>query len=282
MGDGLEVPQELVGSSALYNSPDPLLRRLRLQDSNGQDILDLNRYFRHKEVLVLYAGSEGGSSIANLKELHRDLSTLAFKEIKTCAIIYISTDTDASAMPRITANVPWTRMIFADNSDFAPPVRFSESPKIVEIEDVARGEDFIQAGEIEVGAEKIEFGREEFQFDYVRPLSRAAVTALMHAYATPSIAIYHIPSHQILSRNVRPSAFTPSNIGKNYHTWRNGGSPSIRVIDILARLKWYLFILFLSLSYRLLTHFGGDQYNFIPQFMDMISWRGPQNAGVIL
>ena len=93
----------------------------------------------------------------------QDLTTLAFKELKvsltalscniplttlsqTCSVIYISTDTDPEAPKRVAANVPWLKMVFADNSDFAPMVKYSESAKIVEIEDVARGEDFIQAG----------------------------------------------------------------------------------------------------------------------------------------
>lgn len=36
--------------------------RLRLQDSTGNDITDIERYFKNKDVLVFYAGSEGGSS----------------------------------------------------------------------------------------------------------------------------------------------------------------------------------------------------------------------------
>lgn len=35
--------------------------RLRLQDSTGKDIEDIQRYFKNKDILVLYAGSEGGS-----------------------------------------------------------------------------------------------------------------------------------------------------------------------------------------------------------------------------
>lgn len=66
----------------------------------------------------------------------------------------------------------------------------------------------ISLQEIETGMEKVYFGEEEnrelvlqactkitsvltprLAHEYVRPLSRAAVTALMRAYATPSIAI---------------------------------------------------------------------------------------------
>jgi len=37
-------------------------------------------------------------------------------------------------------------MTFNDNSDFAPLVSARDVQKIVEIEDVERGEDFVQAG----------------------------------------------------------------------------------------------------------------------------------------
>ena len=37
-------------------------------------------------------------------------------------------------------------MTFFDNSDFAPLVSRGDEGKIVEIEDVERGEDFVQAG----------------------------------------------------------------------------------------------------------------------------------------
>ena len=80
MGSPLQVPQDLIGSSGLYNTPDPFLRRsvrvrltllsppwlmriqrLRLEDTTGHSITDVARYFRGKELLVLYAGSEHGA-----------------------------------------------------------------------------------------------------------------------------------------------------------------------------------------------------------------------------
>jgi len=81
----LESPHDLIGQSSLYNHPDPLLRRLRLDDSSGGSITDLDKAFKGKEVVVLYAGSEHGSSaflsrplelgtllmIDNLKSFHR-------------------------------------------------------------------------------------------------------------------------------------------------------------------------------------------------------------------
>ena len=87
----------------------------------------------------------------------------------------------------------------------------------------------------------------------------------------------HLPSHRIVSKNVRPSEFTPSRVGKNFHTWRNGGSPSVRLTgetisalssrleltelraDVLSRMKLSLFLLALAILYHLLVRFGGGE-----------------------
>ncbi|RSH95314.1 hypothetical protein EHS25_000401 [Saitozyma podzolica] len=71
MGVPVEVPPDIIGQSGLYNVPTrfsagrsvddaSMSLRLRLQDTIGNDIPDLEKYFRNKEVLVLYAGSEHG------------------------------------------------------------------------------------------------------------------------------------------------------------------------------------------------------------------------------
>lgn len=55
-------------------------------------------------------------------------------------IIYVSTDVDAKLAVTTTAQQPWYRMIFEDDSDFAPLSQ--GEPEVVEI---ARGEEFITA-----------------------------------------------------------------------------------------------------------------------------------------
>ena len=65
MSAPLAVPADLIGQSSLYNHPDPLLRRLRLDDSSGGSITDLDKTFKGKELLILYAGSEHGSSTSS-------------------------------------------------------------------------------------------------------------------------------------------------------------------------------------------------------------------------
>ncbi|EIW67020.1 hypothetical protein TREMEDRAFT_69944 [Tremella mesenterica DSM 1558] len=243
MSSPVELPSDLIGQSGLYNLPDPLLRRLRLEDTTGVSISDLEKYFRYKDLLIFYAGSEQGSN------------------------------TDPTSAQRILTNQPWLRSTFHDNSDFAPLVPYREGARITELEEVSRGEDFIQAGEIEAGVEKIDFGTEENVQDYVRPLSRAATTVLMNVYSTPSIAVYHIPSHRFIAKNVRPSAFNSKNVDNNFRKWKEGGVSSIRITDILWGLKWPLFGLLLAFIYHLFIRFGGDEYNVLPQYLDDLTWR---------
>lgn len=66
----LAPPSDLIGQSSLYNHPDPLLRRLRLDDSSGGSITDLDTTFKGKEILILYAGSEHGSSRSRIPQNH--------------------------------------------------------------------------------------------------------------------------------------------------------------------------------------------------------------------
>ncbi|WVQ75482.1 hypothetical protein IAR50_005107 [Cryptococcus sp. DSM 104548] len=269
MSTPVEVPVDLAGQSSLYNVPDPILRRLRLEDQHGQSIKDLDKYFAEKEVLVFYAGAVYGE--INLRSFHRDLTTFA-RQYRSAAVIYVSVDTDPLAPAHILQGKPWLRMIFNDDSDFATVGREPDdgSPRV---EEVARGESFIQAGEIELGMENVELGVEEYQNEYVRPLSRAGLTTLMDVFATPSVAVYHLESHQFVAKNVKPAAFKPTTIDKTYDTWRKGGEPSLRVIDVVRTLKIPLVGLLLAVIYRLLILFGGEQYHVIPRLLDSASWN---------
>lgn len=277
----VEVPPDLVGQSSLYTHADPLIKRLRLQDSTGKDIGDVERYFKNKDVLVLYAGSEGGSN--NLRRLHSDLTQFAVRYLKSASVMYVSTDTSPLAPERVLSGQAWMRMVFQDNSDFASVgdnstdgLDAGAGRRYPGVEDVKRGEEFITAGELEVGAESVTFGLDENPYDYARPLSRAAVTSIMKAYSTPSISIYHIPTHTFLARNVKPATFTSDNIDKAYHTWRNGGTPKLRVVDVLRSMKWYIVMLVLAVGYRVLVIFGGKQYDVLPGLVEQLTFKPKQ------
>ncbi|WRT69006.1 uncharacterized protein IL334_005988 [Kwoniella shivajii] len=270
MSSPMDIPPDLIGQSGLYNSADPLLRRLRLEASSGNSINNLSKYFHEKEILVLYAGSEYGEN--NIRSFHRDLTTFAQKH-RSASVIYVSTDVLPQQAERVLNGKPWLRMTFFDNSDFAPVGEPEDKNWSVGLEEVNRGEEFLQAGEVEMGIEKIEFGQEENENDYVRPLSRAGLTILMNVFTTPSISVYHIPTHSFLAKNVKMSSFAPENVEKNYTIWKGGETTSVSTSDVISRMKWTLILLVLAILYHLAIRFGGEQYDLIPKIMNGMNWR---------
>jgi hypothetical protein len=81
---------------------------------------------------------------------------LASWHAESCSVIYVSTDTSPKAVEAILSGQAFLRMTFNDSSDFAPMVTFKEEQEAkkgkgkgregVEMEEVARGEEFIVAG----------------------------------------------------------------------------------------------------------------------------------------
>ncbi|BEJ11685.1 hypothetical protein CspHIS471_0201450 [Cutaneotrichosporon sp. HIS471] len=266
-----DLPQDLIGCSGLYNSPDPLLRRLRLVDHASAPVTNLQRAFGETDLIVLYAGSAQGSN--NLTDLHRNLTGLMIKD-KAATVIYVSTDVDAKIALAVAAQQPWYRMIFEDDSDFAPLAK--GEPEVIEI---ARGEDFVPAMEIETGAEVVTYGEEEDPQDYVRPLSRAGVSITMQAYSTPSIAVYNLKTHEFVARNVRPMYFQADKIGQHLNAWRKGDALGVGFKDIADRLKWPLIALFIALLYHAYVFMNGEEANFLPKLLDQISWRSRELMG---
>lgn len=55
----------------LYQFPDPLLRRLRLESSSGVPISDIQSFFKYKKVVVFYAGSVHGVREGLATGLHK-------------------------------------------------------------------------------------------------------------------------------------------------------------------------------------------------------------------
>lgn len=82
--DHTRIPMDLRGLPSLYTHPDPLVKRLRLDDPYGRPIDNARKAFDGKELVVFFVGSEYGDT--NLKELHRDLTELQMAEHKvdTC------------------------------------------------------------------------------------------------------------------------------------------------------------------------------------------------------
>ncbi|EKD04861.1 hypothetical protein A1Q2_00807 [Trichosporon asahii var. asahii CBS 8904] len=289
MSDRVHVPDDLKGNAGLYNSPDPLLRRyvglpsphmgltrhhprlvascsptpiaddrIRLEDELGNPVTDIYRTLRDVEVVVFYAGSAQGAP-----------------DTQSVAIVYVSTDTSLPLYSAATANQPWLKMIYKDGSDFA-----AVGEEMTE--ETSRDEDFVQAAEIETGAEEVPYGEKEDIAIYERPLSRAAMAMSMRAYRTPSIAVYsHVPSHAWIDRNVRPSLFEEQRVNESLAKWRAGETVTPGVGDIVTALKFPLIFLVLAIIYHFVVWWAGEEYNLIPYWLDQMSWVARQAVGVV-
>jgi len=225
---------------------------------------DIKRALEGRKVLIFYVGSIHGSQ--NLKQLHHDLIDLGFRQAKHCAIIYVSTDARHEEMQVETHNKPYFSMVFQDGSDFAPMVRTEEEMKVAlaEVTDVARDEWFVSAEDLEAEEELYTPGQPEDEDSYARPLSRAAMCRILNALSTPSLSVYHIPSHSFVSTNTRKTAFRPNQIDKNFRTWKEGGKASWGLIDTWENFRLPIIIAILGMLYQLMVAIGGQEYNFIP------------------
>ncbi|KAL7415923.1 hypothetical protein BDY24DRAFT_380526 [Mrakia frigida] len=272
---GVEVPEDLHHQPAIYHHPDPILRRLRLEDPQGVPIPDLKSYFRDIKVVCFYFGGIYGE--ASLREFHRDLVTLSMKERKQFALIYVSTDTKYEEMKSVVQGKPWLRMTFHDGSDFAA-ISKTGPP---EVEELLRGEDFVlshELGEYEIPGEG---AADPLEYDYVRPLSRAGLASHIGALKTPTLTIYHLPSHRILDRFARVEQFRPGQVGKYMQLWKEGRTGGVSARDIFQAMRWSLLLALLVGLYKALVFFGGSQYDFIPDVMTRISSGNffPDRAG---
>lgn len=55
------IPPLLLAKPSIYTHSDPLLKRLRLEDAQGQPIENIRREFERKQVVVFFIGSVEGS-----------------------------------------------------------------------------------------------------------------------------------------------------------------------------------------------------------------------------
>lgn len=112
----------------------------------------------------------------------------------------------------------------------------------------------------------------------VSPSSSPCLTILGAWYETDTFS--HLPTHQFLSRNVRLSNFQPGKVEQSYRTWKNGGTPSVRIYgmspsaismaeiwikslthctEVLYAMRYTLVALILALIYHAVVRFGGGK-----------------------
>lgn len=169
-------------------------------------------------------------------------------------------------------------MSLLDNSDFAAMETEDnrDLKKRVALEEVLRDEDFVSGEEYAAGGVKIEFGKEQDPAEYVRPISRAALTQIAQAYGTPSLAVYHIPTHQFLSTNTRASQFRIDRIQENYNKWTNGTNRA-GFWDIFDVIRFPVIALTMGSIYYAFVLIGGQEWNVIPRIFERLELAPPHD-----
>ncbi|CDZ97382.1 Thioredoxin-like fold [Phaffia rhodozyma] len=255
--EGVEIPDDLVHNQAVYTHPDPLLRRIRLENPKGQPIHDIKSYFAGKKIIVFYFGSSDEDN--TFKSSHKNLTELTIKHGQDLALIYVSGDTKESDMRQSLQQKPWLRMTFHDGSDFAP---MSKTPAPAAVSELLRGEDFVSAAEYEDGYVLPREGIDDpIEYSYVRPLSRAALIAHFNALRSPTISIYHLPSHKMINRYARPEEFQKPRLGRSLELWKQGRTTGYTTSDIYSAFKVPMVMGILALIYHFFIHFFGSEYS---------------------
>ncbi|KAJ9112400.1 hypothetical protein QFC20_002187 [Naganishia adeliensis] len=270
MPSSVEIPTLVAEKPTLYKTTDPLLKRLRLEDPYGRPIDTIAKDFEGKEVIIFFVGSAHGD--AALKPLHHDLIDIAHRHHKFVSVIYCSADLSPKQAEPIVHNKPYLRMTMLDKSDFAPlvPMGTDGDKEIARLEKeegigaTMRDEDFVTGGECERGEWKLELGKEEDENTYERPISRAALTMLTQSLGTPSLAVYHIPSHRFLTTNARRSAFRSNIVDTNIEKWRKGISTGMTWTDIWITARLPIILAIMAIFYQLAVFILGQDFNVIP------------------
>ncbi|KAJ9126761.1 hypothetical protein QFC24_001792 [Naganishia onofrii] len=166
------IPPLVKAKPSLYETTDPLLKRLRLEDPYGRPIDTIAKDFEGKELVIFFIGSAYGD--AALKSLHHDLIDIAHRHHKYISVIYCSADLSPKKASAIVHNKPYLRMTMLDKSDFAPlvPIGTDGDKEIARLEKEEgigasmRDEAFVSGAEYETGEWKLQLEREEAGREY--------------------------------------------------------------------------------------------------------------------
>lgn len=95
---------------------------------------------------------------------------------------------------------------------------------------------------------------------YARPFSRAALTHILLSLQTPSLAVYHLPTHHFVARNVRASTFRPSGErDRKLAEWRGGKGAGIGWWDVWDKLKLPILFALVAVLYQIaIVVLGGE------------------------
>lgn len=249
-----------------YQHPDPLLRRLRLVDNQGQSV-NLRDFFKGVKVVAFYFSSQWAGQ--PLKEYHATISDIAREHPNELRVVYVSVDVDEQWYKAGVQGQPWVSMVWNDGSSLpSPSVTNATSPSVpaeghdgsAQPPPLYNSEDFLLAQELDIDESlaKTDTSGEA----YLRPFSRVHLASKLNIIAAPTVCIYHMERQRMLDWNVRMARLHRSRRDETWARWRRGETAKrIGVLEALAQSPGRSFLLAFAIVYWIMILVGGQDWN---------------------
>lgn len=232
-------------ASGSYSHPDPLLRRLRIQNPQGKPC-SLIDAFPPDITLVAFIF---GAAPTNSKEQALYVSVNRFAERFNNRIrsVYVSVDQSEKDYNSVAQNQ--YSLIWNDGSNF--PSESDTAPS-------TPTEPFLLATDRD-----LEENLDTHNHDtYLRPYSRVFLAERWQIFGVPQLLIYNVAKRSIVTRNARfPKLDLDHNDGldaeKLVDDWEQGQSGDYGFTDVFYAARWSIGVSVAALSYMVAVQYGG-------------------------
>ncbi|GAA5916603.1 hypothetical protein JCM6882_009171 [Rhodosporidiobolus microsporus] len=223
-------------SPALYQHPDPILRRLRLRDGWGNEV-DLQKEFKEAKVVLFFFGATWPGSLPEPFDLVR---SFAAAHPHQCKVVYVSVDSSEEAYEANTRQKPWLSMEWNDGSNTAEDSSSSPLSKPLE--------PFLLAGDPDL-EEDLSLSTPAQPELYLRPYSRVYLADKWTVLGVPNLVVYHPPSRKVLSYHARFEMLKQGRSEKAWEKWSRGEKVEFGAGDFLYAIRYSLSAAVLAAAY---------------------------------
>ncbi|BGP41246.1 hypothetical protein JCM10449v2_005221 [Rhodotorula kratochvilovae] len=231
-----------------YAHPDPLLRRLRLQDPHGNDV-DLDREFRDAKVVLFFFGATWRNSSREPFDL---VAAFARRHPHQAKVVYVSVDQTEAAYQANTRGKPWLAMEWNDGSNMSTPE--DDPSSLPEQPASAPLEPFLLAGDPDLEEEV--HTCDPSGALYLRPYSRVYLADKWTVLGVPNVVVYHVPTQKVLTYHARLDLLKEHKIDGTWAKWSKGEKVEFGVGDFVHALRWSIGLAVIASGYALAVRTG--------------------------
>ncbi|GAA6049346.1 hypothetical protein JCM3770_007300 [Rhodotorula araucariae] len=234
-----------------YSHPDPLLRRLRLQDPHGADV-DLDREFRDTQVVLFFFAATWRNSSREPFDL---VAAFARRHPHQAKVVYVSVDQSEAAYQANTRGKPWLAMEWNDGSNMSTPDDddASSSPDGAP-EPPSPLEPFLLAGDPDLEEEV--HTSDPAGALYLRPYSRVYLADKWTVLGVPNVVVYHLPTQRVLTYHARLDLLKEHKVDATWAKWSRGEKVEFGLGDFVHALRWSIGLAVVASGYALAVRTG--------------------------